>query len=203
MHHIEFRDYNSHIVEEARRVFPSFIKCEVGSPTDIEIDSVVSPANSFGFMNGGIDQHYIEFFGFKVQEKVWAKVAELQFQELLVGDALSVDTNHKRIPFLIVAPTMRTPRRLPDALNVYLASRAATRYAYDCEWSVCFSGMGTGVGGLEIEAAIHAMARGIQDGLKDHDNFETIRDACIDHDNIIGKKTLAGTMNSMFPKPKT
>src|SRR5262245_39700765 len=39
-----------------------------GSILDLEVDAVVSPANSFGFMDGGIDHLYSDRFGWHVQE---------------------------------------------------------------------------------------------------------------------------------------
>ncbi|MGL4555809.1 MAG: hypothetical protein ACRC33_31965, partial [Gemmataceae bacterium] len=40
-----------------------------GSIFDVTCDAVVSPANSFGFMDGGIDRLYTERFGPGVQER--------------------------------------------------------------------------------------------------------------------------------------
>ena len=37
-----------------------------GSLFDLSCDAVVSPANSFGFMDGGIDMLYSQFFGWHV-----------------------------------------------------------------------------------------------------------------------------------------
>ena len=39
--------------------------CEIltGNITELAVDAVVSPANSFGFMDGGIDLHYSTVFG--------------------------------------------------------------------------------------------------------------------------------------------
>ena len=39
-----------------------------GSILDLEVEAVVSPANSFGFMDGGIDALYSSFFGWRVQD---------------------------------------------------------------------------------------------------------------------------------------
>ena len=37
-------------------------------------DAVVSPANSFGFMDGGIDLTYRRYFGLDLQSRVQAKI---------------------------------------------------------------------------------------------------------------------------------
>lgn len=40
-----------------------FVTIHHGSILDVECDAVVSPANSFGFMDGGIDFIYMDYFG--------------------------------------------------------------------------------------------------------------------------------------------
>jgi hypothetical protein len=79
-------------------------------------DAVVSPANSFGYMDGGIDLAYRNFFGMKVQHRVRGKIHADHFGELPVGQAVIVETDHPLLPFLIVAPTMRVPDRIGDTV---------------------------------------------------------------------------------------
>jgi O-acetyl-ADP-ribose deacetylase (regulator of RNase III) len=99
-----------------------------GSILDLECDAVVSPANSFGFMDGGIDALYTEHFGRDVQDAVRWRILTGHDGELLVGSAEIVATKNPRIPYLIAAPTMRVPMRLPaDTVNPYLAARAVLR----------------------------------------------------------------------------
>ena len=38
-----------------------FVKIHGGSILDVDCDAVVSPANSFGFMDGGIDALYMDY----------------------------------------------------------------------------------------------------------------------------------------------
>lgn len=86
--------------------------------------ALVSPANSFGFMDGGIDATYTAHFGSKVQEQLQKVIAARPLRELLVGEAITVNTDDVRIPWVICAPTMRTPRSIAGTLNVYLAFKA-------------------------------------------------------------------------------
>ncbi len=95
-----------------------------GSIFDIPCDAVVSPANSFGFMDGGIDFLYSRRFGWHVQEQLQELIRTHHHGELLVGAAEIVET-HAAIPFLIAAPTMRVPMILRDSINPYLDARAA------------------------------------------------------------------------------
>jgi len=46
-----------------------------GDPIDVRADAVVSPANSFGFMDGGIDAVYTYQLGPQLQQRVQAEIA--------------------------------------------------------------------------------------------------------------------------------
>jgi len=135
-----------------------------GSILDPTVDAVVSPANSFGFMDGGIDHLYSVHFGWDVQERLQELIRTRHHGELLVGTAEIVETGHPRIPFLIAAPTMRVPMILRDSVNPYLAARAVFRLlkhgvvpagALAGERveavisSVALPGLGTGVGRVD------------------------------------------------------
>ncbi len=91
----------------------------------VEAHAMVSPANSFGIMDGGLDLAIRNRLGFDVQARVQKQIIELHHGELPVGAALVVPTDHEAWPFLVVAPTMRVPEALPRSLNAYLAFRAA------------------------------------------------------------------------------
>jgi O-acetyl-ADP-ribose deacetylase (regulator of RNase III) len=96
-------------------------------PVDIKADAIVSPANSFGFMDGGIDALYTYQFGDGLQQRLQARIAEEHGGELPVGMAVIVPTQHPDIPWCISAPTMRVPRDVAETVNAYLAFRAALR----------------------------------------------------------------------------
>lgn len=101
-----------------------FVTVHRGSILDVDCDAVVSPANSFGFMDGGIDALYTQHFGLSVENRLQQLIREEHHGELLVGRAEIVETGNLRIPFLIAAPTMRVPMILSDSVNPYLATRA-------------------------------------------------------------------------------
>ena len=134
-----------------------------GNILDVECDAVVSPANSFGFMDGGIDGLYLDHFGKEIQLAVRQLIFERYDGELLVGEADIVETGDGSIPYLIAAPTMRVPMKLGDTVNPYLAARAVFRllnsgtfmtgaHAGESVLSkvrrVAMPGLGTGVGGV-------------------------------------------------------
>jgi O-acetyl-ADP-ribose deacetylase (regulator of RNase III) len=136
-----------------------------GSILDLEVDAVVSPANSFGFMDGGIDFLYSEHFGWRLQAVLQQKIRSQHHGELLVGQAEFVWTENDRIPMLVAAPTMRVPMILPrDTINPYLATRAAMREAFRRgARSIAFPGMGTGVGRVPFDLCARQMAAAIRE----------------------------------------
>src|SRR5215469_14257627 len=101
-----------------------FVTVYRGSIFDIECEAVVSPANSFGFMDGGIDMLYSQRFGWGVQARLQQAIQERHHGELLVGTAEIVETYDVDIPYLIAAPTMRVPMVLRESVSPYLAARA-------------------------------------------------------------------------------
>lgn len=158
------------------------VKVHCGSIFDAACDAVVSPANSFGFMDGGIDRLYCEFFGAAVQERVQNCIRDCHGGELLVGQADIVPTGHDRIPYLIAATTMRVPTQLGPCIHPYLAARGVLRLIMqgrfacgenigqpvaDCVRRVALPGLGTGVGKVspttcarQVRAAIEDFALG-------------------------------------------
>ncbi|WLQ15729.1 macro domain-containing protein [Hahella aquimaris] len=87
-------------------------------------DAIVSPANSFGYMDGGLDLKYSLHFGWELEAKVRQALESDYFGEIPVGQAIVVETDHQSIPFLISAPTMRVPMDVSQTANAYLAFKA-------------------------------------------------------------------------------
>lgn len=113
-------------------------------------DAVVSPANSFGFMDGGIDLLYSLNMGWHVQQRLREKIMDEHDGELLVGQSTWVPTDYRKFPILICCPTMRVPCRLKGMPNVYLAAKALFTFARrhpEITRIVC-PGLGTGTGGV-------------------------------------------------------
>jgi len=138
-----------------------FVTVHRASIFEVETDAVVSPANSFGFMDGGIDALYMDHFGPDIQLRARRQISEQHAGELVVGAADLVETGHDKTPFLIAAPTMRVPIVLRDSPNAYLAARAvflliqrrrfstgphAGQRNADYVRTVAMPGLGTGVG---------------------------------------------------------
>jgi O-acetyl-ADP-ribose deacetylase (regulator of RNase III) len=149
-----------------------------GSIFDVHADALVSPANSFGFMDGGIDALYTQRFGRRMQQRLQALIRERYHGELLVGAAEIVHTDDPSFPFVIAAPTMRVPMILGDSVNPYLAARAVfllIRHARFADGpftgetirsvikTVAFPGLGTGVGGIGPNTCARQMRAAIEE----------------------------------------
>lgn len=95
----------------------------------MQADAIVSPANSFVFMNGGIDLVYTRYFGTELQANLQDAIRQYG-GELLVGNACMLEIpNSKDIKYLISAPTMRVPEDVSNTVNAYLAFKAALTVA--------------------------------------------------------------------------
>jgi O-acetyl-ADP-ribose deacetylase (regulator of RNase III) len=129
--------------------------------TKIECDAIVSPANSFGFMDGGLDYALSERFGWDLEKRLQKIIKELPEGELLVGQALVLETYDKIVPFLISAPTMRIPTNfnIDTSINAYLAMKAILikAKADDRISSVTIPGLCTGVGRMQPTIAASQM----------------------------------------------
>lgn len=67
-------------------------------------DAILSPANSFGFMDGGIDLAYSNFFGWDLQDRLQETLRREHAGELPVGGAVVTPTPHASIPFSYQCP---------------------------------------------------------------------------------------------------
>lgn len=135
----------------------------VGDLFRARVDAVVSPANSAGFMDGGIDLAYRNFFGLGIQVRVQQLIEARYGGAMPVGAAALVQTGHPRITRLVVAPTMETPRPIVGTDHAYVATRAALECALDAGTIACLGlpGMGTGIGRMDPEESAAQMRRAI------------------------------------------
>lgn len=127
-------------------------------------DALVSPANSFGDMGGGLDKAIDDFYEGAAQTAVRNAIGDQHLGELPVGNALIVPMDSKQYPFLVVAPTMRIPGNVKDSINAYLAMRAVlvaimqhNRHVPRPIRSVVVPGMCSGVGGMHAGESAQQM----------------------------------------------
>ena len=112
--------------------------------------AMVSPANSFGIMDGGLDAAIRDTLGFAIQQRAQRAIIERHHGEIPVGAAELVETGDARWPVLVIAPTMRVPESVGQTLNAYLAFRAVLLACKRANIaSVVCCGLATGIGGME------------------------------------------------------
>lgn len=129
--------------------------------TEVPSDAIVSPANSFGFMDGGVDYAISMRLGWELQFELQKQIKALPEGELLVGKALILETGDELIPHLISAPTMRVPMNfnINTSVNAYLAMKAVMISAKnhpEINW-ITIPGFCTGVGKMQSQIAAKQM----------------------------------------------
>lgn len=156
----------------------------------LKTDCIVSPANSFGFMDGSLDLIITKKLGPQVQKKLQKQIQEKYFGELLVGQAELIETDFKEIPFCISAPTMRVPSILENTVNVYLASKAifSLLKTENRIETITISGLGTGVGKVPYNICAKQMKQAYIDVWLNKYTFPaTWREAQITHQMLYSK----------------
>ena len=173
---------------------------EFGDIFSTSADVIVSPANSVGHMNGGVDLRIRDKFGkSRLEERVRETIVERFEGALPIGRTFTIRTHSPGVPllagdpeWLIVSPTMTQPRQmnakqLRDA--AYVATLAALVTARDIGASgVTLTTMGAGVGAGShtergarisgIEAAIAGLARGLSD-------FQDVADGLVSREQAL------------------
>lgn len=124
-----------------------------------KIDIIVSPANSYGTMTGGIDVDIVKIDS-TIQNKVYAKVKESHYLDMddecyiPVGTCQCVKINH--FLSLLVAPTMKHPKDISDTNNVLLAFNSIMIFLENAAYhnsnlSIACPCLGTGCGNMDAE----------------------------------------------------
>lgn len=128
------------------------ITVKKGDITQENVDAVVNPANSLGFMGGGVALS-IKKAGGDIIEEAAVKAAPLPF-----GSAVMTTGGLLKSRYVIHSPTMRRPSERIGIGNVRDSVRAALACAVENNLSrIAFPGMGTGVGGVNKQNAVRAM----------------------------------------------
>lgn len=128
-------------------------------------DCMVSAANSFGLMDGGVDAAITRFFGYELQERVQNRILDEYLGEQPVGTSLIIETHHPDHPFIAHTPTMRVPMEIAHTDHVYLAMwamlLAVRRHNLKSEKQisvVACPGLGTATGLVPYRQAARQMA---------------------------------------------
>ena len=134
-----------------------------------EFDCMVSAANSFGLMDGGVDLAIIRFFGGSLEQRVQKHILKKYLGEQPIGTSFIIETGHEKHPFLAHTPTMRIPMTIALTDNVYVAMWAMLLAVYRHNLSedrkirsIACPGLGTATGRVPYDEAARQMALAYQ-----------------------------------------
>lgn len=172
---IVLRDREPYVTEAWRHHFRGAREVEI-EMTDIFdgffTNAIISPANSYGFMDGGIDAVYAKRWP-ELQGDLQAAL-RLSFSGHIPVGWSRVTMLHdapqlgRDFDMVITCPTMRIPESIVGTSNVYLAFLAALQTIKSWNQqavvdrarrieSVTCPGMGTGVGKMDPDVAAYQM----------------------------------------------
>ncbi len=128
-------------------------------------DCMVSAANSFGLMDGGVDAAITNFFGDSLMQRVQERILQEFLGEQNVGTSIIVETGHPDHPFIAHTPTMRSPMEIAHTDNIYRATwamlLAVRQHNAGHERKirvVACPGLGTGTGHVPFAEAARQMS---------------------------------------------
>ncbi|EFO1266405.1 macro domain-containing protein [Escherichia coli] len=157
------------MAEAFKRVFANADNVDVVEKTFEaipEFDCMVSAANSFGLMDGGVDAAITAFFGTQLQTRVQNHILREYLGEQPVGTAFVIETGDNNHPWLVHAPTMRVPLTIDGTDAVYNATWAALLAIFQHNKNattdrkiktVVFPAMGAGCGQVPFESVARQM----------------------------------------------
>lgn len=120
---------NEDLFESFKKHFAKFPQVQVVfAPFEqTEFDCVVSAANSFGLMDGGVDQCITDYFGGQMMKRLQQEVLNQYYGEQPVGTSMIVRGNEipdAKNKYVAHTPTMRIPMDINRTSNVYAAMKA-------------------------------------------------------------------------------
>lgn len=185
-------DVNPAVVQAWQKVFAESPEVEVvrGSILAQEVDAWVTPTNSSGSMDGGVDAVLKRHLGPTIERRVQRAIEEQFEGQVPVGAAVCVPTGIGQPGYLVAAPTMESSAEdVSETVNVALACAAAFHAIREQNAqrpgsirSVALVGMGSGTGGLSPQECARLMWWGYQLALQGkHADFDDLRDAVLAH----------------------
>lgn len=167
------KSYKNHINIDTPQFKSAFVCKDVKKLVEeFAVTFIVSPANSLGFMNGGIDDIYMDMFP-GIQKTVQDEIAKFNItasigrKALPIGSTIIVQTKNAKTPYLCCTPTMFLPSKLGEADNVYWAFMSLLQtfkhYTNIKKIVVACPCLGTGVGRLKARDSAKEIQRAFND----------------------------------------
>lgn len=180
---IIFIDIHKEFIDELQKLLPSspHIKYINGDVSLLSRDNTafVSPANSLGFMDGGIDYVYSRKMFPTIEKHVKWNIKNLNLNTLLgrpylpIGSSIISKVPNSNESYIISAPTMFLPHNVSGTNNAYHAFMASlmmvSKYKMlnlqsNIDTLVC-PALCTGYGKMPIQKAAHQMHKALMDFL--------------------------------------
>ena len=123
-------DLEPELCKEFQIAFEGLPEVEVinGPFEKVEFDCIVSAANSFGLMDGGVDGAITGYFGQQMMKRVQEKIITDYHGEQPVGTSFIIrgneEWNEGKNKYVAHTPTMRVPMNIRSTENVYQAMKA-------------------------------------------------------------------------------
>ncbi len=160
-------DVNAKMVAAWRATFEEHPEVQIvqGSMLEQPVSAWVSPTNSRGSMDGGLDAVLKRHFGAGIEKSVQQEIARRYGGLMPVGHATCVATGQVQPGYLISTPTMTgSSENVSDTLNVALACAAAFQAVHmqnarepGTIRSVALPGLGANTGQVPVEICADLM----------------------------------------------
>ena len=163
-------DINPKMIKAWRDTFEENPEVEIvqGSMLDQPVDAFVTPTNSRGSMDGGLDAVLKKHFGAVIENRVQGEIHQLYSGQMPVGHATCVPTKQQKPAWLISTPTMvSSSEDISDTMNVAVACAAAFQAVHIQNMkqpgsieSVALPGLGANTGRVPAEICADLMWSG-------------------------------------------
>ncbi len=142
---------------------------KTGDITKVSCDAIVNPANSYGYMGGGVAGAIKRVGGNEIEKEAIAQAP------IFIGSAVATTAGTLPCRFVIHAPTMKKPAMKIPVENVAKSTQAALKLGKEMQIkNIAIPGMGTGVGGVSPADAARAMVKVAQEFENAYDNITFI-----------------------------
>ena len=150
-----------------------YMRVENYEPDPIKKTYYVSPANSLGFMDGGIDFALSNKIFPGIEDEVKQSIKSYGYKNLIgrnylpIGSSIIFDKPNNKS--LIVAPTMLLPRKVKNTQNAYYATMSIlhniliNRQESLENVDILFTSFCCGYGQMDISESINQILKGIDD----------------------------------------
>lgn len=123
-----------------------------GDITKEEVDAIVNPANSYGYMGGGVAGAIKNAGGIEIERQAIAQAP------IPIGNSIITTAGKLKAKYVIHSPTMEKPAQITDLKRIKNTTLAALNVADKNKLGkIAMPGMSTGVGGIPKDKAAKAM----------------------------------------------